>query len=399
MVNDSLRTEGQPLDAGSREFMEARFGHNFSHVRVHTGAQANASAGALRACAYTSGSHVVFGANQYEPHTSAGRRLLAHELAHVVQQDLSPHRVAIPVQRKPAKPADSGPAAQHIDDVYGAGTFLSAERWRFLLNAAQNAFNRADLEAATLYYSILCTDLATLAQADLVTSSHEVHYVDCDRDKHCTGTRKGVNFTWATWGSAQATTGFVDDATGEFPAGPWRPGAHQSLAIVLSRSAFVPDKTVSLGILRHEMSHAGDDAANAAKMVRAGSATPGGLINNAGLEVRGYAEGFMTMFKLTSPAPTDFTVPAFIELLGVADFWHFAEEDIRKGTLRRLQRYFCDELDGPHRKSLEDFLRVESARTWPSEKTSPKDTRPGRPDFFHRLRDSIATCTTTVAPK
>jgi hypothetical protein len=66
--------------------MEARFGRDFAHVRVHTGETAARSARAVAADAYTVGSHVVFAAGRYAPWSSAGRRLLAHELAHVMQQ-------------------------------------------------------------------------------------------------------------------------------------------------------------------------------------------------------------------------------------------------------------------------------------------------------------------------
>lgn len=86
MVHETLSLVGQPLDADTRTFMEPRFGHDFSEVRVHDDAAAAASASAVRATAYTLGSHIVFGAGQYAPRSPEGRRLLAHELAHVVQQ-------------------------------------------------------------------------------------------------------------------------------------------------------------------------------------------------------------------------------------------------------------------------------------------------------------------------
>lgn len=85
-VHDVLRSSGQPLDATARTFMESRFGHDFSQVRVHANAQAAESARAVNARAYTVGNDVVFADNQYAANTSAGYRLLAHELAHVVQQ-------------------------------------------------------------------------------------------------------------------------------------------------------------------------------------------------------------------------------------------------------------------------------------------------------------------------
>jgi outer membrane lipoprotein SlyB len=86
IIHDALRAPGQPLDAATRAFMEPRFGFDFSQVRVHADARADESARAVSAQAYTVGRDVVFSAGQYAPETTAGRRLLAHELAHVVQQ-------------------------------------------------------------------------------------------------------------------------------------------------------------------------------------------------------------------------------------------------------------------------------------------------------------------------
>src|SRR5712692_284709 len=86
IVHEVLRSPGQPLDPATRAFMEPRFGHDFSQVRVHTDAQAGESARAVNARAYTVGHNIVFDAGQYAPETSAGRRLLAHELTHVLQQ-------------------------------------------------------------------------------------------------------------------------------------------------------------------------------------------------------------------------------------------------------------------------------------------------------------------------
>ena len=83
IVHDVLRSSGQPLDPGTRAFMEPRFGYDFSRVRVHSDARAAQSAEAVNAQAYTVGSNIVFGANRGGP---GNQRLLAHELAHVVQQ-------------------------------------------------------------------------------------------------------------------------------------------------------------------------------------------------------------------------------------------------------------------------------------------------------------------------
>lgn len=99
IVHDVLQSSGQSLDSGIRALMEPHFGHDFSHVRVHTDNHAAESAWAVNALAYTVGNNVVFGAGQYEPRTTEGRRLIAHELTHVVQQggSVSPHRGALEI--------------------------------------------------------------------------------------------------------------------------------------------------------------------------------------------------------------------------------------------------------------------------------------------------------------
>lgn len=86
IVREVLHSPGQPLDPTTRTFMEARLGHDFGQVRVHNDAQAGESARVVNALAYTVGRNIVFGPRQYTPGTTAGRQLLAHELAHVVHQ-------------------------------------------------------------------------------------------------------------------------------------------------------------------------------------------------------------------------------------------------------------------------------------------------------------------------
>jgi hypothetical protein len=86
IVHEVLRSPGQPLDPVTRAFMEPRFGHDFSWVRVHSGAAAEQSARDVNAHAYTVGHDIVFGAGVFTSGTHEGRRLIAHELTHVVQQ-------------------------------------------------------------------------------------------------------------------------------------------------------------------------------------------------------------------------------------------------------------------------------------------------------------------------
>ncbi|HEX8394221.1 MAG TPA: DUF4157 domain-containing protein, partial [Longimicrobium sp.] len=85
-VHDVLRRPGAPLDGRVRSAMEPRFGHGFGDVRVHADGAAADSARAVSAHAYTVGPRIVFGAGRYAPGTPSGDRLIAHELAHVVQQ-------------------------------------------------------------------------------------------------------------------------------------------------------------------------------------------------------------------------------------------------------------------------------------------------------------------------
>jgi outer membrane protein OmpA-like peptidoglycan-associated protein len=85
-VHKVLRSSGQPLDSATRAFMEPRFGHDFSQVRIHSDAAAAKSARDVSAHAYTVGQDIVFGAGRFAPHTREGQRLIAHELTHVVQK-------------------------------------------------------------------------------------------------------------------------------------------------------------------------------------------------------------------------------------------------------------------------------------------------------------------------
>lgn len=87
-VDAALASAGQPLQPAAREHLEQRFGRDFAHVRVHADSAAAASARSLGAQAYATGEHLVFGAGRYAPHTRGGLWLLAHELAHTVQQRL-----------------------------------------------------------------------------------------------------------------------------------------------------------------------------------------------------------------------------------------------------------------------------------------------------------------------
>ena len=85
-VGVALAAAGRPLEPSLRSEMEQRFDHDFSRVRIHSDASAARSAREVNAHAYTVGQSVVFGAGRFAPSTQEGRRLIAHELTHVVQQ-------------------------------------------------------------------------------------------------------------------------------------------------------------------------------------------------------------------------------------------------------------------------------------------------------------------------
>jgi len=100
---------GHPLPSSTRHFMETRFGADFSQVQAHTDADAMQMSQNLKAQAFTSGQHIYFGAGQYQPHSAKGQHLLAHELAHTIQQGASKTHIS------QSKPSSSVPVSQPTD--------------------------------------------------------------------------------------------------------------------------------------------------------------------------------------------------------------------------------------------------------------------------------------------
>lgn len=107
---EDVKGGGQPLPESVRAFFEPRFGYDFSHVRIHTDGAAAETAEQLGALAYTVGSHIAFNQGQFAPDSPAGRKLLAHELTHVVQQAPASRRVEM----------KAAPARGHWADGPGA---------------------------------------------------------------------------------------------------------------------------------------------------------------------------------------------------------------------------------------------------------------------------------------
>ncbi len=163
IVHEVLNSPGQPLDVATREFMEPRFGHNFSQVRVHTDEKAVASARSVNALAYTVGRDIVFGSHHAASGSRQGRGLIAHELAHVVQQrhDSAPHT--------PLSYADSehGPAELEADRAADrimkgeSGAMVSAQPGR-ALHRKVNVDNPKDLIANPTGKGLVQTNAQTV---------------------------------------------------------------------------------------------------------------------------------------------------------------------------------------------------------------------------------------------
>jgi Domain of unknown function (DUF4157) len=127
VVHQVLRSTGQPLDSDTKAFMESRFERDFSRVRVHAGTRAAESARAVNALAYTVGQHVVFGEGQYTPNTTMGRRLMAHELSHVIQQGDVTEKESLQEKLAVSMPGDAAEReADRIADAVASGVSLKA---------------------------------------------------------------------------------------------------------------------------------------------------------------------------------------------------------------------------------------------------------------------------------
>jgi hypothetical protein len=138
VARDVVRTPGTPLDPETRRFMEPRFGQDFSQVRVHTDAKAAESAKAMDALAYTFGRHVVFGPGRYRPAAGEGQRLLAHELAHVVQQADAPA-----LQRKPDREAEDKARREKQLEELARDPADAHKAWKKLTPAERDAVTEA----------------------------------------------------------------------------------------------------------------------------------------------------------------------------------------------------------------------------------------------------------------
>ncbi|HEY4677149.1 MAG TPA: DUF4157 domain-containing protein [Candidatus Angelobacter sp.] len=129
IVHEVLRSPGQPLGKTTRDFMEPKFGHDFSHVRVHTDERAAESARAVDARAYTVGNHIAFDSRNYSPGSRDGQKLIAHELAHTIQQKDAGNWNASALEVAPSTtPAESSADAVAEAVATGQSIAMAGER-------------------------------------------------------------------------------------------------------------------------------------------------------------------------------------------------------------------------------------------------------------------------------
>jgi len=139
----SLKGGGQPLPANQRNFYESRMGYNFGGVRIHTDSNAADTAQSVQAKAFTVGNNIVFNSGQYVPNNDESKRLLAHELTHVIQQGQSGINNAR-VQRKPDKKIIEKKPAKKSNFTVDLSTPISNPKFKFNKTADQlNAWEKA----------------------------------------------------------------------------------------------------------------------------------------------------------------------------------------------------------------------------------------------------------------
>jgi hypothetical protein len=123
IVHEVLNSPGKPLDREVKEFMESRFGYDFSKVQIHTDAKAAESAQAINALSFTYGNKIAFAAGQYEYNREEGRKILTHELAHFIQQER--HNYGNPSRLSISGANDSAEReADNVASIVSSGTHM-----------------------------------------------------------------------------------------------------------------------------------------------------------------------------------------------------------------------------------------------------------------------------------
>jgi hypothetical protein len=310
------------------------------------------------------------------------------------------NRATTALLRAPSKPGEF----TLIEDLYPKGT-MDAATWKGTVASAKAALDGKQFDEARDLYTSLYQDLARTAALDTagIAADLSVNLAKVDD----TGYRPGLNLILGSGGSKGGSTGFVDKS-GHFNVSlDLSLGAEvPAVAIRLYSSAFVEDKARSLGVLRHEMTHAHHNHAllelvaswrstlrpaasenPQAHVPAPGDAFESWLKANAKklrlsaadvalaleterhqvtykTEVLAYIEEFMTAFALIQPEPTTHD-PIFAQLLGALESgrWAGAEEDVRKAAEARLDAYYCNVLKPAQRKVFDDWVAEQAAKT------------------------------------
>jgi hypothetical protein len=229
-VHDVLKSPGEPLDGSTRQLMEGRFHHNFANVRVHSDDGAAESARSIHALAYTLGDHIAFAKGRYAPATATGARLLAHELAHVVQQTGG--------MRAKVEIGAPGDACEHeadrvADDVAGGRQVLSLKA-----GSASGVLQRTP--APPVWQGV--TGVRDLSKLTIdAIPDFERSKLTAARDIHAHVKDPAVtHLTWELYDTAdQSVTGFST-----LPGSPNSTTAPFSLDPALFSSSFSPGKYI-----------------------------------------------------------------------------------------------------------------------------------------------------------
>lgn len=144
--NNIFSSPGQPLDKPARKFMESRFGHDFSGIKIHTDSKAQDSAQSLHAQAFTVGQNIAFSQNQYSPKTESGLKLLAHELVHTLQTEAGSPPGLIQRRRVPGSTelaAAAPPTSSGMNQIRAGLARVLSRAWGGLDAAKQAAVLKA----------------------------------------------------------------------------------------------------------------------------------------------------------------------------------------------------------------------------------------------------------------
>jgi hypothetical protein len=153
------REPGVPLEPALRAELEPRLGHSFGRVRIHADSAAGESAAALGARAYTVGPHIAFASGAYEPGSDGGRRLVAHELVHVVQQDRArTSSGAVAAEREAAQLGDAAAAGRRVAPVMATPVQIAAQE---ATATAERELEVEAIEVAGRSYVLYQTEVRT----------------------------------------------------------------------------------------------------------------------------------------------------------------------------------------------------------------------------------------------